>query len=193
MKVSVRGIIGNWDAGYVLDKHSLHSELMGENAQGHPIWHTTRTEAGEALFRLKYRGDFRQARPIAKQLAESIYPLFGRVDLIVPMPASNFRHRQPVVEIAMQLGEQVHKPVLDELLSKTFNGRQLKDLNCKVTKQAALSGSFTLHEGIVNEGCWNALLVDDIYHTGASLEAACATLHDYRKIGRIYVAAVTWR
>ncbi|HGN2711667.1 ComF family protein [Pseudomonas aeruginosa] len=193
MKVNIRQIIGNWNDGYVLDKHSLHSEVVCQNAQGYPVWNTTRTEVGEALFQLKYRGDFSQIEPLAAQLSESIYPLFDRVGLIVPMPASNFRNRQPVTELALELGRLVGKPVFDELLTKTANGQQLKDLTNKADKQAALVNSFTLHEGISNEGRWNALLVDDLFHTGASLEAACTALRTYRKIDRIYVAAVTWR
>ncbi|MFC0266463.1 ComF family protein [Kushneria aurantia] len=193
MKVNIRQIAGNWDAGYVLDKHSLHSEVVGQNALGYPVWNTTRTEAGEALFQLKYRGDFSQVESLAAELSESIYPRFDRVGLIVPMPASNFRNRQPVTELALGLGRLVGKPVFDELLTKTANGQQLKDLTSKADKQAALADSFTLHEGISNEGRWNALLVDDLFHTGASLEAACTALRTYRKIDRIYVAAVTWR
>ena len=135
----------------------------------------------------------RQVEPLAAQLKESIYPRFDQVDLIVPMPPSNFRNRQPVTELALELGKLVGKPVFDELLTKTANGQQLKDLSSKAEKQAALAASFTLHEGISNEGHWNALLVDDLFHTGASLEAACAALRAYRKIDRIYVAAVTWR
>lgn len=193
MKVSIRKIDGNWDAGYVLDKHTLHSQMVGQNEYGHPIWDTTRSEVGEALFQLKYRGDFNMVEPIATELAQSIYPLFENVGLIVPMPASNHRNRQPVTEIAEALGRIVQKPVFDEMLTKTANGQQLKDMNTKAEKQAALVDSFTLHRGIANEGSWNALLIDDLYHTGASMEAACAVLRGYTKIGDIFVAAVTWR
>lgn len=193
MKINIRKIDGNWDAGYVLDKHTLRSDIVGQNNYGHPVWDTARSEAGEALFRLKYRGDFNMVEPIAAELARSIYPLFDSVGLIVPMPASNHRNRQPVAEIAEALGRIVQKPVFDELLSKTTNGQQLKDMVTKAEKQAALANSFTLHQGISTEGCWNALLVDDLYHTGASMEAACAALRSYTKIGHVFVAAVTWR
>lgn len=193
MKTNIRKIEGNWDAGYALDKHTVHSESTGHNEYGHPIWNTTRTEAGEALFQLKYRGNFDLVEVIATELAESIYPSFECVELIVPMPASNLRNRQPVIEIAEALGCIVQKPVFDELLTKTTNGQQLKDMTSKAEKQEALANSFALQKGIANEGCWNALLVDDLYHTGASLEAACAVLHGYNKINKIYVATVTWR
>ena len=193
MEVNIKKIEGNWTLGYSLDKHTIRSTPIGYNEYGHMQFDTERPEAGEALFQLKYRGDFSQIEPLAAQLSESIYPLFDRVGLIVPMPASNFRNRQPVTELALELGRLVGKPVFDELLTKTANGQQLKDLTNKADKQAALVNSFTLHEGISNEGRWNALLVDDLFHTGASLEAACTALRTYRKIDRVYVAAITWR
>jgi hypothetical protein len=72
VKVSIRQITGNWDLGYVLDKHRLSSIYLGDNEYGRPQFDTTRSEAGEALFRLKYRSDWTQIDPLANQLAASI-------------------------------------------------------------------------------------------------------------------------
>lgn len=176
-----------------MDKHTIRSEYAGDNEWGHPLWNTTRSEVGEALFQLKYRGDFTQVKVIAAELARIIYPHFGKVGLFIPMPPSNHRDVQPVTAIAKELGHIVRKPVFDQILTKTANGQQLKDLRTKAEKDAALANSFTLHENISNEGCWNALLIDDLFHTGASLEAASTALRKYSKIGKIYVATATWR
>ena len=193
MKTNLRQITGNWNAGFVLDKHTIQSELAGHNQWGQPEWNTTRSEAGEALFQLKYRADFSQAVPLAEELASSIYPKFHEVGRIIPMPASSPRNRQPVTAIAEALGRIVDRPVFDELLTKVANGQQLKDLHTKEEKQAALAGTFTVHEGITTDGCWNALLIDDLFDTGATVEAACAALRGYHKISKIYVAAITWK
>lgn len=37
----------------------------------------------------------------------------------------------------------------------------------------------------------NLLLIDDLFDTGASMEAACAILRGIEAIGSIYVAALT--
>jgi predicted amidophosphoribosyltransferase len=79
------------------------------------------------------------------------------------------------------------------MLLKTPNGTSLKNLKGKDEKIAALAGTLTLNPVIETEGTWNVLLVDDLYQSGASMEAACAVLRNYEKIGKIYVAALTWR
>src|SRR6267378_5471045 len=193
MKIAIRQAAGNWHRGLVLDKHSVSSTFIGHTESGRSKFDTIRTEVGEATYQLKYRGDWSKVQPLAQQLADSIYPKFHEVGLIVPMPASNPRARQPVTEVARALGKIVETPVFEALLLKTANGKALKDLTTKDDKIAALANSFSIQDEISGEGPWNVLLVDDLFHTGASAEAACAALASYRKIARIYFAALTWR
>ena len=56
-QVHPRSIQGAWVDGYVLDLHSTGSTLLGHNEYGHPEFETHRTEMGELLYRLKYRGE----------------------------------------------------------------------------------------------------------------------------------------
>lgn len=194
MQTVVKQIFGNWDLGYALDKHSISSTPIGENEQGHMQYDTLRTEAGEATFQLKYREQWDQAAPLATAIQHTLLPLFpGKVGLVVPMPASKFRARQPVTEVASQLAGMLGVPMFDKMLVKTPNGKSLKNLKDKDEKMAALAGTISLSPVITNEGKWNVLLVDDLYQSGASLEAACAVLRTYAKIDKIYVAALTWR
>jgi predicted amidophosphoribosyltransferase len=66
-------------------------------------------------------------------------------------------------------------------------------LSTKSEKIEAIGDSISVHGGISNDGQWNVLVVDDLFHTGASMETACKALRTYPKVGRIYVAALTWR
>lgn len=193
MKVSLRQIEGPWDDGWVLDKHSLHSVYIGDDEFGHARYDTTRTEVGEATFQLKYRSDWTQAKPLAQAIAEHAYPKLGKVDFIVPMPASRQRPRQPVTEVAMELGRLVDVPVFDNLLLKAANGKSLKDLRTKAEKIEAIGDGFSVNDEIEGNGPWNVLVVDDLFDTGASMEAACTLLRAYPKVRRIYVVALTWR
>jgi predicted amidophosphoribosyltransferase len=193
LKTSIHPVAGNWHQGLVLDKHTVSSTFTGHSESGRPQFETIRTEVGEATFQLKYRSDWSKVQVLAQQLADSIYPQLSNVGFVVPMPASNPRTRQPVTEVARALAGLAHVPIFENLLLKTHNGQSLKDLNTKEEKVAALAGSFSLNDEISNDGKWNVLLIDDLFHTGASAEAACAVLASYRKVDRIYFAALTWR
>ena len=195
MDVNIKDISGNWDKGYVLDKHTLSSTFLGNDEFGHPRFDTKRSEVGEALYQLKYKSDKSKAGPLAEQVATSIVPLLGKVGLIVPMPASNQRSWQPVNEVANELGNIIDVPVFENILVKLpqeETGPQLKDLHTKEEKQAALMGRFGINDSISN-GRWAALLLDDLFDTGASMEAASAKLKTYSKIGNVYAVALTWK
>ncbi len=193
MKATLRQVRGPWDAGWVLDKHTLSSQYLGEDAFGHARFDTTRTEVGEATYQLKYKHDWDQVQPLAQAIAEHIFPKLADVGFILPMPASTVRPRQPVTEVAEALGKIVGKPVFSDMLRKASNSKSLKDLHTKEEKIEAIGDGITVNNQITNEGAWNVLVVDDLYHTGASMEAASKVLRAYPKVKKIYVAALTWR
>jgi predicted amidophosphoribosyltransferase len=193
VKTNIRSIAGNWDKGHVLDKHTISSEFLGYDDNGNPRFDTKRSEVGEALYQLKYRGDKSKAPLLAAAIATEVVPLLGEFGMIIPMPASKPRSWQPVTEVARELGKLTGKPVIENLLVRKAQGQQLKDLATKEEKMAALKDAFTVEEVITNDGHWNALLLDDLFGTGASMEGATDALKRYNKVGGVYLAALTWK
>lgn len=196
MQVQIKKIEGSWDLGFALHKHTLSSAYLGDDEWGHPRFDTTRSEPGEALYKLKYQSDWSQIAPLAEAIQTHLMPLFGKIGLIIPMPASTPRQRQPVTELANALGKLLDKPVFDEMVVKAPTppgGTPLKNLNTRAEKDSALAGLITVNECITNEGHWNALILDDLFDTGATLDAACRALRTYKKINHIYAATVTWK
>ncbi|KWC46667.1 amidophosphoribosyltransferase [Burkholderia ubonensis] len=191
MQVNLREIRGNWNLGFALDKHMQSSEYLGDDENGRPRFNNTRTEAGEALFKLKYRAGWGQVEGLAQAVASNIVPRFPHIGLIVPMAASTARTRQPVSEVADALGRLIKRPVFHQLLFKQAGGQKLKDLPTRAAKDEALRGAFSYHDQIAGEGSHNVLLLDDLYDSGATLHAACAVLRSYPKVSGIYVAALT--
>ena len=190
MEVNIREIKGNWDLGYSLDKHTLSSTPTGYNEQGHMQFDTVRPAAGEALFQLKYRSDFTQAAIIANQMHTSFSPYFSSAGLVIPMPPSKQRPRQPVIEIARELARLMNRPCYENLLVKTAVTPPMKDIASREEKVNTLINAFTVTDQLP-DGLYNVLLVDDLYDTGSSLEAATQVLRGYNKIQHIYVATVT--
>ena len=194
MKVNVKELKGNWKKGYALDKHTIKSIPIGYNQYGYLDFDTTRSEAGEALYQLKYKYDWSQSDIISKALFEDIIPKFpDNIGLIVPAPPSKKRQRQPVFEIASSLARMMKINSFENILIKTNNTSQLKEVSDKAEKVELLKDKFSINDSITNEGKWNALLIDDLYDTGATLETAYEALKSYRKINNIYVATVTWK
>lgn len=196
MEVQVRKIEGSWDAGYALHKHTLSSVHLGVDEWGHDRFDTTRSEPGEALYQLKYRSDWSQVDSLAAQVRDTLLPLFGKIGLIVPMPASTVRAKQPVNELANALGRLTDIPVFHEMIVKApaqAGSPALKNLHTRAEKDAALAGRITVNECITNQGRWNALLLDDLFDTGATMNAVCQALRTYQKINHIYAATITWK
>ncbi|MDH0864949.1 ComF family protein [Mitsuaria sp. GD03876] len=193
MKVSLRQIDGPWTAGYVLDRHLLHSVYVGDDSDGHARFDHTRTEVGEALHQLKHRGDKGQAEPLARALRTHLVPRFGPIGFIVPMPAARVRPWQPVAAVARALAMSLRVPAFERLLLRTPLTAPLSDRPTREERLAALSASFSLHDEIRNQGLWNVLLIDDTCDSGATLEAASLLLRKYRKVDQLYVAALTWK
>jgi predicted amidophosphoribosyltransferase len=193
MKTNVKSIHGGWNLGYVLDKHTISSTAVGQYENGRTKWDTTYTEVGGLVYQMKYRTQLQHAPVLAKAVADVIVPMLPEFSMIIPMPATKLRSRQPVTEVANALGQLLKVPVIDGMLSKAAGGRLLKDLHTREEKDAELAGKITLNRVITDDGRWNALLLDDLHDSGASLDAACAALRQYEKIGDIYVAALTWK
>ena len=193
MNVNLKQIYGPWAQGWVLDKHIVRSTYLGDNEFGHAMFDTVRTEVGEATFQLKYRSDLTQAPHLAAALAQHVFPKLADVGFILPMPASNYRKVQPVHLVATELGKLVKRPVFDGILLKKQGGISLKNLHTKDEKLEAIGNGFHIENQIGQDGRWNALVIDDLFDTGASMEKACEALKTYPKVSGIYVAALTWK
>lgn len=190
MQTNIREISGVWVKGFSLDKHAISSIPIGENQFGHMQFNTKRSEIGEALYQLKYKSDFSQVQPIANQLNSLFEKEFTSAGLIIPMPSSTQRHKQPVTEIAKALAGLRAIPCYENLLVKTNSTVPMKDTSLAQDKESALKGAFSICD-ILPSGSYDVLIVDDLFDTGSSLTAATNVLNVYEKIRNVYVVTVT--
>lgn len=191
--MALKEIFGEWSRGFVLDQHSIASRPDGQYANGVPRFDTDYTEVGKAVNLLKYHGDFKQIPGLASAVCRHIVPNFGNIDLVIPMAASTKRARQPVNALAAYIARKLKISAAKGFLVKAPGSQPLKDLSTREEKDIALQGKLSLSGELAGGGPYAVLLVDDLYETGASLDAACRVLRECEKISAVYVAALTWR
>jgi predicted amidophosphoribosyltransferase len=123
-------------------------------------------------------------------MAVSLGGYFKSASFVVPMPPSKQRAVQPVVAIAKQVAVQMGVPFMDNVLRKTAPTAQMKDIPVRQDRVNALCSAFVVND-VLADGRYDVLIVDDLYDTGSSLEAATIMLRKYTKIQNIFVATLT--
>lgn len=189
METNLIEVHGNWEDGYVLDRHTIHSEIVGHNSSGYPIWDNTRSEVGEAIYQLKYQGNDVGVDELAETMAEMIDEQFGEVDAIIPLPPSKARAVQPVSLLANAVADELGIDCIEDVLVKNGTTQQMKDLSSKEERMEALLGCFSVIDNL--DDVHDIVLLDDLFSSGSTMEAATLVLREYDKIDNIYVAAFT--
>lgn len=173
----------------------LEKELCAD-CEGHAFY----VESGFALYpyndwmkkavrNIKYQGEMAGCRYFGNQMAEHYEDWLKKIspDVIVPVPVHwkklRFRGFNQAEELARAVGEKTGIPVRGDLLLRTENTSPQKGLG-RVDRMRNLQGGFSVCKE--KEICYrNILLVDDIYTTGATLEA-CGKALKQAGCGRIY-------
>jgi len=178
---------GNWKKGLAVDLHTLASTYLGPNEYGHPQFDNTYSDMGKLVHRLKYDHD-KSAIPEIIALLEPITGI-ENLDAIIPVPSSKARAKQPVDQIAKALGAQRGVPVLKGYLTKT-GGAELKGIDDPAERAEALAGTITI-TGKQDISGQRVLLLDDLYRSGATLNACCSVLLKQAGIESVSVLTMT--
>ncbi|WP_417909214.1 ComF family protein [Candidatus Electronema sp. PJ] len=189
MELQPQGVKGPWKAGIVLDWHTVASQIIGHNEFGHPIFANTRSELGELLYQFKYRNDHAALQKIVSTAVEYLGDKAkGKFDLIIPIPPSN-----PARTITNQIAEGLATGLGIELaasaLVKCKSTSELKSVSDPEERKRMLEGAFRADKQQIESKA--VLLVDDLYRSGATLEAATEVLTAQGNAKVVYVLAIT--
>ncbi len=188
MHLNPRPVRGSWDDGRTLDDHIRSSEFVGYNEYGHAQFESTRTELGELLYRLKYRGDQSAVAPIAQAAVDFVREWSPDIDVIVPTPPSKTRAVQPLFQIADEVGRLLSLPVDKTSVRKTKAIPELK--NVDYAKRLEVLGGAHVIDGDGLRGR-RALLLDDLYQSGATLNAIAHLLKEAGGASAVFALALT--
>ena len=174
-KYNPRKIYGSWSDGYVLDLHSTGSTYIGDNEFGHPQFETHRTEIGELLFRLKYRSDETALMELVEAASSFIRKWAVKPSMIVPVPPTRaYRKLQPVARLAEELGARLKIPTTHDAIRKQKQFAELKNVYDGEERRKLLEGAFVVNSSRVKGH--RVLLVDDLYRSGATMNAIADVL-----------------
>ena len=178
-------IFGNWSSGFVLDHHVERSEFLGYDENGREKFETTRTELGELVYRIKYKGERQKTSELLDMIRDFLDKsgIKDMADIIIPVPPTK-RNRtyQPVFEIASTIGKYLEKPVEIDILEKRAD-LQAKD------GYTDIEGSIVKNKDFENP--INVLVVDDLYNTGNTLNDVANALKTDKHVKNIYVLVMT--
>lgn len=188
--MNVMRINGDWAGGYVLDYHTVQSTYLGDDEEtGRPMFDTERTELGESMYRLKYQND----SSVLPNIVGALEALWKRwkptVDLLVPVPASKPRSRQPVLAVARSLGKRVGVPVVAGCVTRSHDVPEMKGVDDFEERLLLLADAHEVDRKAV-EG-QKVLLLDDLYRSGATMNAVTRALYDQGCAAKVYALAVT--
>lgn len=192
MNIDPKNILGNWANGWALDRHTLGSTASGSEGSGHPDFDTERTELGEALFKLKYRNDRSQVRPIARTIADFILSRSELADIaaVLAVPPSDTRRSfQPLQALTACIGSHLNLPSPDDYLFKARTTLPLKSVNGKRSRRLELDGVFDVADQRFAGA--HVLLFDDLFRSGETLKAVTVALLFSGHVAKVSVVAAT--
>ncbi|HSG40489.1 MAG TPA: phosphoribosyltransferase family protein [Thermoanaerobaculia bacterium] len=189
MRLNPSTLSGEWDDGCALDWHLSSSEFIGYNEHGHRQFENTRTELGELLFRLKYRSDHSAVAPIAQAACDFVRSWKSGIDVIVPAPPSRYRAIQPLFQIADELGKLLGLPVDKTSVRKTKGTPELKNNVDYAQRIELVKGAHVLMNRSLRGR--RVLLLDDLYQSGATLNALARLLKESGEVSAVFALALT--
>lgn len=182
-------LYGNWSNGYALDVHTISSEFVGYDEYGHEAFDTKRSEIGELLYKLKYKSDRSCLSAIVDVVVAFIAGQWKIAGLVAVPPSKTSRAFQPVVEIAENVSSRLQFLCPDDYLVKLKETPELKGVYEYSRRLELLENVFGVKSALFDGK--NVLLFDDLYRSGATLNAITRVLYEQGGVSDVYVLTLT--
>ncbi|QPF92310.1 ComF family protein [Bradyrhizobium commune] len=180
---------GNWKSGKAYDLHTVSSTHLGTDEFGHDRFDNARSEMGELVYQLKYKGDTSKVQPIVA-LLDDIKGIEG-FDFIIPIPPTKKnRPVQPVELIAEALGARRKVAVATGALTNSGD-EELKGVTDPIARKELLDEALKLDPSQGKFKGKKVLLVDDLYRSGSTLRVATDLLYKEGEAAQVSVLTMT--
>lgn len=180
-------VYGSWSDGVVMDYHTRNSDYIGVDNYGHSQFSTERTELGELIYNMKYKGYYGLSRKAVEFCSDFLNKWIDEsdIDLVVPVPPTTKRDVQPVEELAKEIAYK-YGLLYDGAILRNDSVRSSKDRRgSQENFDTIISASKSLTEK------HTVLLVDDIYRTGSTANACTKKLQQDAMVKEVLFLAFT--
>ncbi|MGH9336604.1 MAG: ComF family protein, partial [Vicinamibacteria bacterium] len=174
---------------YALDLHTVQSTFLGDDEYGRARFDTKRSAVGELLYRLKYKSDLTAARELVEAAVFFVRSWAPPVDLLVPVPASRARAVQPLLVVGEPLARELKLKFSPSSVRRIGERPELKDVYEYDERFRLLSGLHQADRAIVSGR--KVLLFDDLFRSGATMNAITAALFDQGGASEVYALTLT--
>lgn len=176
-----------------MDLHTLSSEFLGYDAYGHPDFATKRSELGELLYKLKNKSDKSVIIDIVDIVVNFLkyeWKISSSLEGIIPIPPSKtVRVLQPVIELAKGISTAIGVELYSDYLKKEKDTPELKNVYDFHERMELLKDNYDIKNDVLVDR--NVLLFDDLYRSGATLNATTNILYNKGKVRRVFALALT--
>jgi len=188
--VNPKKIPGKWCEGYALDWHTISSTFIGYDEYGHEQFDTKRSDIGEKLYLLKYKSDRSVINEIVKTVQGFLLKWKPPIEAVVPTPPSKkYRSFQPVLEIAKALSTLTQLPLHSRCVVKVKGTPEIKSIHGYDERIHALANAFSITTSVLKGK--TVLLLDDLFRSGATLNAISDLLYTQGHVADVYALALT--
>jgi predicted amidophosphoribosyltransferase len=163
--------------------------FLGDDEYGRARFDTKRSPAGELLYRLKYKSDVSAVSELVEAAAFFVRSWAPPVDLLVPVPASRARLLQPLLAVGEALARELKLEFSPASVRRIGERPQLKDVYDYDERFRLLSGLHRADRAIVSDR--KVLLFDDLFRSGATMNAITAALYDQGGASDVYALTLT--
>ena len=111
------------------------------------------------------------------------------LSLVIPVPPSSIRNRQPIIILAEAISEQLAIPLATDAVEKIKHTPQMKDIPEHSERQSILKDAFRVNRDVVSGQ--SVLLFDDLFDSGATMNTIAENLFRVGHADKVYALAIT--
>ena len=193
INISPQPLFGPWKEGFALDIHTHSTKVLEEDKLGNVIkWDQRYSNIGEHLYRYKYWKEGWHLYPLVSSIVAFLREknLTWNIDSIIPIPKSSEHPlTDPVKELAILVGRKMIVAVELQALHKIKATQALKSIYSPEERAEILQNAFEADSEKISGK--NILLLDDVYRSGATLQAVSEGISRTAKPKNLYVLTIT--